>query len=306
MRIFITGILGQLGYNLACIFHLKGHHVEGSYHIAHVHPEFLKNRLYPLDFSSDFSLIDQLNQVPENIDILIHCAASTNVDQCEQKIKNTYMVNTTAPKILVNWAKQRNIRFIYMSTDFVFEGSLDNNHEDTLPNPKGHYSKSKLLGEAACEKYKNSCILRWTPLIHCFKLNHHPEGLLNKILSANKKNNYLNLFFDKTFSPVSSLSVAQTIMQQRHEPLLHVTCSESLSVYQIASIFLRRFGLSNRHYPSKFPIGKPYAKIRPQHSGMRSLYLKSLSIERDLDQCFDLVNSLSVMDRKKFGCDLPI
>ena len=306
MRIFLTGVLGQLGYNLACIFHLKGHHVEGSYHTPYDHPDFLKNKLYPLDFSSDFKLINQLQKIPENIDVLVHCAASTNVDQCEEEIHNTYMVNSIGPGILTNWAKQRKIPLIYLSTDFVFEGNLDGNHEHTLPSPKGHYSKSKYWGEMACSNYSNSSILRWTPLLHCFKLQHHPVGLVNRILSASQKGSRLTLFNDKTISPVSSLTVASTILQQRQNRILHISSSKSISVHELATVVLNRFGLTNRHYCSKFPINEKYGKIRPQHSGMRSLYLKSQSIEQDLNQCFDFGSSISTVEKQKLGFNLPL
>ena len=306
MRIFLTGILGQLGYNLACFYHLNGHHVEGSYRTAHDHPIFLKNKLYPLDFSSDFRLIDQLQKIPENIDLLVHCAAATNVDECEKNILKTYNTNALGTGILCNWAKQRNIPMIYLSTDFVFEGSLDGSNEQTIPRPKGHYSKSKYFGEISCSGYKRSSIIRWTPLLHCFSLKHHPNNLVNLIINSSKNNNRLSLFIDKTFSPVSSLTIAQTILEKRQYPLLHVSSAESLSVYDLATVILNRFNLPNIHHLSNFPIQNKYSNIRPKHSGMKSLYLISKSIEEDLDQCIEFANSLSVLDKFRLGCRFPI
>ncbi len=306
MRIFLTGILGQLGYNLACFFHINGHQVMGSYRTLYDHPDFLKNKLYLLDFSSDFKLINQLQQLPENIDILIHCAAATNVDQCEDNILQTYNTNTIGSGILCNWAKQRDIRMVYLSTDFVFEGNLDGNHERTIPKPKGHYAKSKYYGEIACSNYKNLSILRWTPLLHCFNLNHHPLGLFNRIVHSSKHGNSLCLFHNKTFSPVSSLIIAQTILEQRRDPIMHVSSSESLSVYDLATVILNRFRLPNKFDCSSFPIENRYSDIRPKHSGMKSLFLNSMSIEDDLKQCNEFVNSLSSTDKFNLGCNLPI
>ena len=302
MRIFLTGILGQLGYNLACFFHLHGHHIEGSYRTAYNHPDFLKNKLYPLDFSSDFKLIDQLQKIPQNIDILIHCAAATNVDQCEENIIGTYNTNTIGTGILCNWAKQRNIPMIYLSTDFVFEGKLDGNNEKTTPQPKGYYSKSKYFGEIVCSSYKNSSVLRWTPLLHCFRLKHHPRSLVDLIIDSSKNGNRLSLFHDKTFSPVSSLAIGQTILTHKEHPLLHVCSAQSLSVYDLATIILDKLKLPNIHYPSNFPIQSNYSNCRPKHSGMKSLYLMSKSIEDDLEQCIEFINSLSSIDRFKLGC----
>jgi len=306
MKIFLTGILGQLGYNLACFFHLHGHHVEGSYHKAYDHPDFLQNRLYHLDFSSDFKLIDQLQYIPNNIDILIHCAAATNVDQCEDSISNTYSVNTIGSGILCSWAKLRGIPLVYLSTDFVFEGSLDGNNERTIPNPKGHYSKSKYLGEIACSNYRYTSILRWTPLLNCFRLKHHPIGLVNKIVNSSMNNYQLRLFNDKTFSPVSSLTMGQTILKSKQHSLLHVTSAKSHSVYDLATIILNRYQLPNIHEISSFPVNQKYALIRPQYSGMQSLYLKSNTIEYDLEQCLDFCENLSSSDRLKLGYNLPV
>ena len=306
MRIFITGILGQLGYNLACYFHLRGHDIEGSYRTVHDYPDFLKNKLYPLDFSSDFKLIDQLRNIPQSIDLLIHCAAVTNVDQCEENITQTYNTNTHGTGILCNWVKQRNIPLVYLSTDFVFEGHLDGSHEHTIPQPKGHYSKSKYYGEITCNDYKNSTIIRWTPLLHCFRLEHHPNNLLNLIINSSINGNSLSLFNDKTLSPVSSLTIAQTILKKSPEPILHVNSSETLSVYDLAKVILTRFNIPNIHNPSKFPVKNKYSNIRPKHSGMKSLYLIAKSIREDLDQCVEFVNSLSKSDKYNLRCSLPI
>lgn len=78
---------------------------------------------------------------------VIHCAAMTNVDQCEREPEACWDLNTNAVQILVDLCKEFNTRIIHISTDFIFDGEAGPYTEKAVPNPLSVYGKSKLEAE---------------------------------------------------------------------------------------------------------------------------------------------------------------
>jgi dTDP-4-dehydrorhamnose reductase len=99
--------------------------------------------------SLDISHRIQVNEVllHERPDFVIHAAAMTQVDQCEQNQELCWTVNVTAVSYLVEACKEISCHFIHLSTDFIFDGTSGPYSEDDLPNPVNFYGKSKLAAE---------------------------------------------------------------------------------------------------------------------------------------------------------------
>jgi len=81
-------------------------------------------------------------------DILIHCAAFTDVDGCEIDKKKAYLTNAIGTQYVVEGCEDVNCRMVYLSTDFVFDGKKGSPYSEVdLPNPLSTYGETKLLGE---------------------------------------------------------------------------------------------------------------------------------------------------------------
>ena len=80
-------------------------------------------------------------------EVIIHTAAMTNVDSCEQDPEACKLQNVTATEYLVKAAKRHNSHFIFLSTDFVFDGAHGPYREEDAPAPLSIYGQSKLDGE---------------------------------------------------------------------------------------------------------------------------------------------------------------
>jgi len=80
-------------------------------------------------------------------DAIIHTAAMTQVDQCEQDKDGCWNINVHAVDYLLQACRQRNIHFIYLSTDFIFDGSHGPLDETAQPNPVNYYGESKVAAE---------------------------------------------------------------------------------------------------------------------------------------------------------------
>lgn len=93
-------------------------------------------------------------------DIIIHAAANSNLDDCEHNPENAQAVNVLATAHLVSAARQVNARFIYVSTDMVFDGSGSLYDETDATNPLSIYGQTKLQAEDIVRRLKNSVIVR--------------------------------------------------------------------------------------------------------------------------------------------------
>lgn len=157
----------------------------------------LKDRfeIIPLSRTTGVNLLDKESVMDvltkEKPDIILHLAAKTNVDECEDdkvedlaRIKNlnlvsensikfenlnysdfkdsqsAFAVNTVGTNNLSEVAKSINAKFIYMSTDFVFSGKEEFYTEESIPSPLNWYGQTKFWGEEACRKIYDYLIVR--------------------------------------------------------------------------------------------------------------------------------------------------
>jgi dTDP-4-dehydrorhamnose reductase len=131
-KIVILGAGGRLGAALQRIYRSE-HEVLGFKHAQ-----------------LDLAVTDQLRATLGAIDfdVLINCAAQTNVDRCETHPDEAFQLNSEAPRALAEICTGKNARLIHIGTDYVFDGDkIEPYTEDDSPNPISVYGASKLAGE---------------------------------------------------------------------------------------------------------------------------------------------------------------
>ena len=194
-NILVTGSKGQLGSELRDI-------------------AFRFNN-YNLFFTNRFSLdITDHNSVKvfietNKINAIINCAAYTAVDSAESQYKLADTVNHLAVANLAKIAKQNKIKFIHISTDYVFDGNSQRPYnENDTPNPQSVYGQTKLDGELAMQKINpaNSIIIRTSWLYS--KLGNN---FAKKIIALAKTKDNLNVVSDQIGSPTSAVDLAVAI-----------------------------------------------------------------------------------------------
>jgi len=131
MKIAITGATGLVGSRIV---------------------ELLKNdfTFIPLDHNSvDITKADAVEGALGSLDydLVLHLAGYTNVDGAEAEKEKAHLLNVTATKNLFDLAQRKQKKFIYISTDFVFDGNNPPYDENSAPNPIGYYGQTKYAGE---------------------------------------------------------------------------------------------------------------------------------------------------------------
>lgn len=199
MNILILGKQGQVGFYLTKI--LKKKYKTYSYG---------KDRLNFLDenFISSLKII----LIKYKINLIINCVAFTNVDLCEREKKVCKTVNGIVPSKISKLCSNFNIKFLHLSTEFVFDGKkkLTRSYkENDETNPINFYGKTKLFAEKKILKNKyNQLILRL-----CWIYSNFNKSFVYKIYKATKKNKFINVVNDQHGCPTSARFVSETIFK---------------------------------------------------------------------------------------------
>lgn len=238
MKILVTGASGLLGLNLSLQMH-NAHEIIGvdRSKLADVPFELIKADLLDADVVP--YILDESQP-----DALIHCAANANVDACELDPDSASTLNGVLPGKLASACMDRNIRFLHISTDAVFDGTKEGIYtEDDAPNPRSVYAQTKLDGEyAALEANPSAAIARvnffgWslsgTKSLAEFFFNNLAEG------------KEINGFNDVYFCPMFVGDLADTLIKMLRKRLsgrYHVVGSRAITKYQFGQAIADIFG----------------------------------------------------------------
>ena len=189
-KLLVTGSEGQLAKSFLKLF-------SNNYKIFYYDKK-------TLDISSCDQVIKILNEIqPE---VILNCAAFTNVDLCEDKEDLAYELNANSIKNFSGF----NGHFFHISTDYVFDGTSGPYYEDDITNPINVYGKSKLLGELIVEDlFDKHTILRTNILFG----KDSSSSFLNWVVSSLKNNQEIKVVNDQINNPVSIYDCSRTINQ---------------------------------------------------------------------------------------------
>lgn len=193
-----------------------------------------------VDLTSTLALKKILKKIqPE---IVIHCAAIVNVDLCEKNHKAANRLHMKATEVLAGYRGNKK-KFVYISTDSVFDGQRGNYKETDKPNPLNYYALSKLKGEKAALKINpNSLVIRTN--IYGF---HVPEGnsLVEWALDNFRQNKKINGFKDVYFNPLYTKQLAiivkKIIEKKEIRGIINAASKKSVSKYNFLRLLAKTF-----------------------------------------------------------------
>ena len=196
MKYLITGYKGQLGYDIKRELLKRG--VDEKSILAVDREEMdITNKEAVFKVILDF-----------RPDIIFHCAAYTAVDKAEDDEDNAYNINVTGTKNIVDASLEINSTVIYMSTDYVFDGTKEGYYtEEDEVNPKSVYGKTKYLGEEEVRRNKKHFITR---ISWVFGINGH--NFIKTMLKLSDNHKEVNVVNDQIGSPTYTVDLAKILV----------------------------------------------------------------------------------------------
>jgi dTDP-4-dehydrorhamnose reductase len=228
-----------LGASFVSSAHEQRREVIGLYHR---HAACVRGvKCFPIDLAD----VKETTRLIENLSpsAVIHCAAATDVDWCEEHPREVETINVTASAVIAQVTARSGAKLIYISTDSVFDGRRGNYVETDIPDPVNVYAKSKLRAEkeVLCH-HPGALIARvsiygWSP--------RDKESLAEWILNQLSEGNTVSGFADVIFCPLLANDLAEVLLAMLDQKLIglyHVVGSEPISKYEFAKRVASKFG----------------------------------------------------------------
>jgi dTDP-4-dehydrorhamnose reductase len=178
-------------------------------------------------------------------DWLINCAALADLEQCEEHPDRARILNAELPGELANICAKKDIRFVHISTDAVFDGTKESVYtEEDEPSPPGLYSQTKLDGERAVGQVNPQAIIA---RVNFFGWSLGGRRSLGEFFVHNlNEGKNVNGFTDVIFCPMLVNDTARLLLEMLQKGLsglYHVVGPQSMSKYQFGVEIARIFGL---------------------------------------------------------------
>ena len=267
MKILVTGCNGQLGREM--INQLESKKTKGE-------PiELLKCDKESLDISNFEDVYTYiLEKKPE---VIINCAAFTNVDLSEEKVDLAYKINALGSKNLAIASEKVKSKLVYISTDYVFKGDKKTPYrEDDTTNPTNIYGKSKFLGE----QYTKDFCSRYF-IIRTAWLYGDGNNFVKTMLRLSESKKEINVVDDQVGSPTSTKELAVCVLNlinTEYYGTYHGTNNGFCSWYEFAKKIFEIKNIDVKVNPitsDKFP-----SKVnRPSYSVLDNFMLKLIDLD---------------------------
>ena len=250
-KVLVTGAKGMLGQDICPLLEQRNYLV-------------IKTDVDNMDITKLENIKDIFNK--ERPDIVIHCAAYTNVDKAEEDIETARLINATGTENLAKVCKDFNAEMVYVSTDYVFDGHGTRPYLPTdKPEPLNNYGLTKLEGEEAVKNNLEKYYICRTSWLY----GHHGKNFVETMLSlANKPE--LKVVDDQLGCPTWTVELANAIIniiENKTYGIYHTCGSNSTSWYGFAKEIFELSGLQVNLKPCKTDEFPRPAK-RPAYSIM--------------------------------------
>jgi len=236
MKILITGANGFLGYYL-CRQLLNSDYdvVATGRGICRLPYTNDKNFVYAeMDFTDQEAVKNVFRE--HRPAIIVHAGAMSRPDECELDRSKAYKINTEATAALLSEATEYKSSFIYISTDFVFDGEKGMYTEEDIPGPVNFYGQTKLDAEKTVKQYKYSWSIVRTVLVYGKPMSGR-SNILTVVKDKLEKGEEYRVVDDQVRTPtyVGDLASAiVTMIKYKTNGIFHISGEDILTPYEMA------------------------------------------------------------------------
>ena len=254
------------------------------------------DRYAPTDQRNELALDITERRAVESIaraepSVIVHTAAETNVDLCETDHEHARTINVEGTANIVEGCVKVGAKLIFISTDYVFDGTKGNYSEADQPNPIGFYGTSKLEAERiVISKLPKALIMRTSVLYgwHPSKLN-----FATWIIKGLREHQTLRVVNDHTNSPTLADNLARAVraaIERASEGLLHVAGRERINRFDFAHKIAKNFDLDESLLVPVEMCDMSWVAKRPRDSSLdvakaeKELGIELLGVNRGLEE----------------------
>ena len=256
MKIFVTGVGGQLGHDVVNNAAARGYEVVG----ADIQPSYsgiqdgsavVSAPYYQVDITDREAVRKSIDQIRP--DAIVHCAAWTAVDAAEDEENRAKMdsINHLGTLYIAEAAKAADAKMVYLSTDYVFDGQGDRPWEpdDKCYKPLNVYGQSKLDGELAVSGTLDKYFI--VRIAWVFGLNG--KNFIKTMINVGKTHDTVRVVNDQIGTPTYTLDLARLLVDMLETDrygYYHATNSGGyISWYDFCCEFYRQYGLDTKVIP---------------------------------------------------------
>ena len=252
MKVLVTGVKGQLGYDVVNELTKRGIEAVGV-------------DIQDMDITDAASVEKVIGKAAP--DAVIHCAAYTAVDQAESEPELCQQVNAAATRNIAEICRDIKSKLLYISTDYVFPGEGDRFYEvDAAKGPKNVYGSSKLAGEEAVQ----AVLAEYFIVRVSWVFGIHGRNFIKTMLKLGEGKTKLTIVGDQVGSPTYTVDLARL--------LCDMAATDRYGVYQASNEGICSWAqfaqeiFDQAQMPVKvFPVGSeeyPTKAVRPKNSRM--------------------------------------
>lgn len=292
-KVLVTGATGLVGKQVTKDLWEKNFEIYSCYNVEK--PES------GIPTHLDISKKDEISNVLQAIkpDAVIHLAAMTDVDLCEIHKELAVLINTKATEVLGREAEKHNAFFVYISTDYVFNGKKSMKNENDAPKPLNTYGKSKLDGEIALKSLTTpyTIVRTSTPFGLHPKKKSFPIWVKENLELKKEIPVIIDQYTSPTYVPNLSKMLIEVVLK-KITGIIHLAGASRLSRYEFAQMIAEKLNLDKTLLrPTKisqmnWKAQRPYDSSLDVSKANEILENKPQRIEQSLDLFINQVNDV--------------
>ncbi len=216
------------------------------------------------DLSQNRDIKSFLNSIQP--DIIIHTAAISKPGICDKNKKLAKLVNIDSTESIALWAKENGTRFIFTSSDLIFDGKKGEYVESDLPTPTSFYAETKMVAEQKIVALNFDFVIVRVAWTYGFGITRD-DSFFEVMASEIKNNGPVNLFYDQFRSPILVNNLAEAILELAENDfagLINISSGQRMSRWDFGLLTCEMLGLPINNLKKKSMFDFPGATSRPQ------------------------------------------
>ena len=229
MKLLIIGASGQVGHQIMTLARQEGHETVGTYS-AHPEPDLVQ-----LDLRSSAECEKRIPEIRP--DAVLCVGAMTNVELCETEADLAHRINVQGPLACARAAGKIGAKFVYFSTEYVFDGRSGPYTEESPVNPINVYGRSKADAETALALTHPSALIIRTTVVYGF--DRQGKNFVYQLLARAKKGEPMRVPTDQISSPTYNEDLAAATLRLTEKGasgIFHVTGPDILDRFAFAKV----------------------------------------------------------------------